>query len=165
MSQVSSTSALLFAGEIFDGRDAAHPLLKLVDGRAIALRVRQLPARHLTAPATGYLDLYRLSREAEILALCVQQQTVKDGLWIAVDEALIDSLADESHAALLAAAEQLNFSRAVSQAERQIARGTSMLPLDTRMAESAISPMKQVLSSWTSSLTTQISAALAGKQP
>lgn len=160
----SSSSALLFAGEIFDGRDADHPLARLVDGSTLVLRVRQLPARHLTTPNTGYLDLYRLSKESEILALCVQSEATP-GVWGALPTEMVDNLEDATHAALLAAAERLNFSRAVSQAERQIARGTQTLPLDTRMAATMMAPVRQALESWTSSLTTPISAALAGKKP
>ena len=162
-----NSSSLLFAGEIFDGRDCDHPQARFTDGRTFVARVRQLPARHLTTPSTGYLDLYRLSKEADILQLCVQRQSAdpaKPAEWTALDEPAVDALDDATHERLLAAAEQLNFSRAVSQAERQIARGTQMLPLDTRMAETMLAPTRRVLDSWTSSLTTQISAALAGKQ-
>lgn len=166
MSHSIPSSSLLFAGEIFDGRDADHPLIKLIDGRTTVLRVRQLPARHLLVPSIGYLDLYRLSKEAEILQLCVQQQHgASDPKWAEVDAAFVDNLDDVSHALLLDVAERLNFSRAVSQAERQIARGTQTLPLDTRMAATMMAPVRQALESWTSSLTTPISAALAGKKP
>ncbi|MBL9187933.1 MAG: hypothetical protein JNK23_10670 [Opitutaceae bacterium] len=156
-------SSLLFAGEVLDGRDEAHALIKLRDGATPVVRVRILPARHLTTPATGYLDLRDIGRESEMLELVVQRSTPDGKGFDAVDAAFIDSLTDESHARLVALADELNFSRAVSQAERQIATGTQLHPLKKRLAETMLAPTRAALESWTSSLTTQISAALAGK--
>lgn len=161
---MTTPHSLLFAGELFDGRDADHPLITFTDGRPPdPVRVRMLPARHLTTPGTGYLDLRDIGRESEMLELVLQRL---DGAeWKPVDAAWIDALADESHVRLLEAADQLNFTRAVSQAERQIATGTALLPLKKRLAETMLAPTKQALESWTSSLTTQIASALGAKQP
>lgn len=157
-------SSLLSGDEVFDGRDEAHPQISRIDGTKIAqLRVRMLPARHLTTPTTGYLDLRDVGRESEMLEMVVQQPFA--GRWAAVDAAFIDSLSDESHALLVEAADRLNFTRAVSQAERQIAMGTALLPLKRRLAETMLAPTKQALESWTSSLTTQLTSALAEKKP
>ncbi len=157
-------NTLLFAGEVFDGRDETHPKTKLRDGSTIEVRVRLIPARHLTEDRVGYLDLYEAGNEAARLELCVQRKS-KEGAWVLVDAAFVDSLDDASHVFLLEVADRLNFDRAVSQAERQIATRRALVPLKTKLAEQITAPMKAVLDSWTSSLTTQISAALAGKKP
>ncbi len=154
-------SATLFAGEVLDGRDPEHPLCKLNDGTPVVLRVRTLPARHLCTPATGYLDLRDLGREADLLQLVLQQRAGEQ--WGDVTPDFVDRLSDESHAHLVKLADDLNFTRAVSQAERQIATGTQLLPLKKRLAETMLAPTREALESWTSSLTTQLKSALAAK--
>lgn len=138
--------------------------MKLRDGSTCAVRVRELPVRLLTTPGSGFLDLRDVGREAEMLELVLQRQNPKRE-WAPVDASFVDSLSDESHARLVEVADALNFSRAVSHAERQIATGTALLPLKRRLAETMLAPTKAALESWTSSLTTQLSEALAGKKP
>lgn len=161
------SSTLLFAGETLG--------VTLLDGSTLSVRVRALPARHLN----GYLDLRDVGREADLLATVVQisedlgQKTENSSPssvapssvfpgWSPVDAAFVDNLSDESHAALIALADKLNFSRAVSQAERQIATGTSLLPLKNRIAAAMMAPLEQGLRLLISSATTQITKAAAG---
>jgi hypothetical protein len=156
------SSTLLFAGESLG--------VTLIDGTSVSVRVRALPARHLN----GYLDLRDVGREADLLAAVVQRPgdaaaEVQPGSgfagWQPVDGAFIDSLSDESHAALVQLADKLNFSRAVCQAERQIATGLNLIPLKKRIAETMMAPLEQSLHSLISSATTQLTAAVAAKKP
>lgn len=156
-------SILLFAGDVFDGRDADHPKAKLVDGSLVDVRVRLIQSRHLTEDRVGYLDLADAGDEAGRLQLALERQV--DGKWTAVDAVFVDNLSDESHAFLVEVADRLNFDRAVSQAERQIAKRTALVSLKTRLAETIMAPTKAVLDSWTSSLTTRISEQLGAKKP
>ncbi len=152
------SSTLLFAGETIG--------VARLDGTTLSVRVRALPARHLN----GYLDLRDVGREAELLATVVQQPGAPETAaefagWKPVDAAFVDSLADDSHAALLALSDKLNFSRAVCQAERQIAMGASLLPLKKQIAGTMMAPLEQALHSLISSATTQLSAAALAKKP
>jgi hypothetical protein len=158
-----SSSTLLFAGESLP--------ITLVDGTSLSVRVRALPARHLN----GYLDLRDVGREADLLAAVVQRPCAPPTAaekadnpdlfpgWAPADAAFVDNLSDESHAALIELADKLNFSRAVCQAERQIATGSKLVPLKQQVAATMVKPLEQALHSLISSATTQLSAAVAAK--
>ena len=155
--------SILFAGETFDGRDADHPQATLIDGTNVTVRVRLMPQRHLIP----LLDYFDLGREADLIERCTQVGTPHDGqpvTWESADAAFVDSLDDASHNRLREAAERLNFTRAVSAAERQIATGTGLLGLKQRMSETMFAPLKHELESWTSQLMQQVSSALAVKK-
>jgi hypothetical protein len=149
------SSTLLARGEIVT--------VVLLDGTAAQVKVRLLPVRHLNR----YLDLRDTARESEMLEFVV--------LCAAADSALsftagataefVDSLSDESHAQLVEIADKLNFARAVSQAERQIATGNALLELKQRIAATMMAPVEQALRSLTQSLTTQALSAAATKKP
>lgn len=158
-SSLLSQTALMFGGEVFDGRDAEHPLIALREGAPVVARVRMLPAKDQIEPTIGFLDLYDKGSEHDILKLCVQVRNGDE--WKPADDVFVGSLTDASHDLLFATAEKLNFKRAVSLAERAIARGTALLPLKKNMAETMLAPVGQVLESWISSATSQISEALA----
>lgn len=162
---VISPTALLFAGEVFDGSDEAHPLMKCVDGSSVAVRVRVLSARHLITPNIGYIDLRDRAMESEVLQLCVQRLVKAENTaapsWVPADENFVDNLDDASHTTLLDVADKLNFKRAVSQAERQIATGNSLLGLKEKMAKVMMAPTQKELESWISSASSRISEALA----
>jgi hypothetical protein len=154
-----SSSVIFYGGEIFDGRDLAHPQVTLQDGTKAAVRVRIMPQRHLIP----LLDLFDLSREAELIERCTQQRD-DTGAWQPADAAFIDSLDDPSHVMLVDTATRLNFTRAVSAAERQIATGTGLIELKSRMSAMVLAPLKQELESWMSRLMQQVSSALDAKK-
>lgn len=150
MSTASTT--LLFAGESL--------AVTLIDKTSATVRVRTMPARHLME----LLDLFDVGREAELLQKCVQRATGGGG-FENVDETFVDSLADESHLALVEKAKALNFQRAVSYGERQIANGQALSEMKKRIAGAMMTPIREELTSLMSSLTTQLSQAAAGKKP
>lgn len=155
MAQLSPTT-LLFAGETATAR--------LTDGTAVPVRVRLVPVRSLLT----LLDLFDAGREAELIAAAVERSASTDTaapVWVPVDAPFVDSLADESHLALVEQIKALNFTRAVSYAERQIASGSALLPLKQRLTAQLLHPVKAEMESWASSLTQRVSVALAAKQP
>lgn len=155
----SPTTSVLFAGEV--------TLANLRDGSSVAVRVRELPARH----HLELLELFHVGREADLIQRCTEHRlddastaTASDALlWQPIDAAFVDNLTDDSHAALSELAQTLNFSRAIRTAQRQIARGQTLQPVLTAMTQAIMEPMRRELDSWTSSLTSQLSAALAEK--
>lgn len=158
---MNNPNAVLFGGERFDGRDAEHPLVKLRDGSTAIMRVREMPARH----HLELIDLFHAGREADLVQRCAERGTPGEAgaiSFAAVDAAFIDSLDDASHTLLAGACERLNFERAIATAQRLIARGQKLGPLMDAIARQMLDPMRKELGSWTSSLTSQISAALAG---
>jgi hypothetical protein len=161
MSHPNST-ALLFAGQL--------AAVTLRDGTTVSVRVRELPARH----HLDLIELFHVGREADLIARCTERPAPPDlpspnsdlrPVWTPVDGAFVDNLSDESHVALVDLATTLNFSRAIRTAERQIARGQQLSPVITKLTQALLEPMKRELASWTSSLTSQLSAAVAAKQP
>lgn len=157
-------NSILFAGEIFDGRDEQHPLVKLKNDTTAIVRVREMPARH----HLELLDLFHVGREAELIQRCSEVGTAGDAgafTWAPVDAAFVDNLHDASHALLTEACEALNFDRAITTAQRQIARGQKLGPTMDTIAKTMLEPMRKELGSWMSSLTSQLSAVLAAKKP
>lgn len=157
-------NVVLFGGLVFDGRDGEHPLVKLRDGTTAIVRVREMPARqHLEL-----VELFHIGREADLIQRCAELGTLHEAgamTFAAVDAAFVDNLDDASHELLAGACEKLNFDRAITTAQRLIARGQRLGPLMEAIAKTMLEPMRKELGSWMSSLTTQISAALAAKQP
>lgn len=160
------SSTLLDGGEIV--------AVALNGGTTVPVKVRLLPERHLNR----FLDLLDVGRESELLKFVLQPDVapagepprfapvnLADEKQQAAQAAFVDSLTSDAFAALLAVAEKLNVFRAVSQAERQIARGQALLPLKRRLAETMIDPLKNGLASLISSLTTAASPAAAANPP
>ncbi|MCX6953832.1 MAG: hypothetical protein NTV51_16915 [Verrucomicrobia bacterium] len=163
--------SVLFAGEM----SAAT----LRDGSTVAVRVRELPVRH----HLELLELFHIGREADLIQRCTERRTapsasacapgptvtstssggsdISDSAppWQPVDATFVDSLTDESHVALADLAQALNFSRAIRTAQRQIARGQTLQPVLTAMTQAIMEPMRREFASWSSSLTSQLSAA------
>lgn len=160
--------------------------VELNDGTTARVKVRFLPARHLNR----FIDLRDIGQEAELLCYVLERDVSTDPTrsdWRPLegatptdeadrkdptafraaerDQALafIDDLTDESHARLVEIADWLNFTRAVSQAERQIALGNALLPLKKRQAATMMAPIEESLRSLTSSLITQLTSAAAKK--
>jgi hypothetical protein len=164
-------STLLFAGETLDGRDPEHAPIALRDGSTPTVRVRIVPARHLLA----LLDLFDTGKEAELLERTLEvigdpsdrsdPSHPTDPKWSAASADLVDSLEDPSHERLVALATSLNFARAVSLAERQIANGTKLCGVKERMAKQMIAPLRREFESLTQSLTQALSSALVAKKP
>ncbi len=152
MNTSTPSTTLLFAGESLS--------VTLIDKTTETVRVRAMPARHLME----LLDLFDVGREAELLQKCVQRATGGNG-WQPIDEAFVDNLEDESHLALVEKAKALNFQRAVSYGERQIANGQALQEMKKRIAGAMMTPIREELTSLMSSLTSQLSQAAAGKQP
>ncbi len=131
-------TAMIFAGEIFDGREAEHP--KIIDRGDVAhvVRVRALPARHLGRVLAACTD------EAALLELVCTVALPDDkgepAEWLPVDENWIDNLADDSHLALVEAAKRLNFTRAASWGHRQIEAKQFQAPLLLK-ADEMLSPV------------------------
>ncbi len=159
---MNNPNSILFGGEVFDGRDEAHPLAKLRDGSTAIVRVREMPARH----HLELLELFHVGREAQLIERCCELGTkgAADAVtWSPIDAAFVDNLDDATHALLATAAESLNFNRAIATAQRQIARGQKLGPLMEAIAGTMLAPMRKELGSWMSSLTSELSAALAAK--
>jgi hypothetical protein len=160
------SSTLLAGGEITN--------VTLNTGATVPVLVRLLPARHLNR----FLDLRDVGHESEMLEFTVRRRLHEPGAeprWETIDTAkpeemarqaaFVDSLTDESHERLIEIADKLNFERAVSQAERQIAKGNALLPLKQRIAATMLAPVEASLRSLIQSLTTQALSAAAGKKP
>lgn len=162
-----NANSILFAGEIFDGRDPDHPRIQTRDSALHLVRVRELPARH----HLELLDLFHIGREADLIQRCCETSSPPDSsppgsfTWSPVTPEWVDALTDASHQALADACEKLNFQRAIATAQRQIARGTALRPVMLTMMKPWMQEIRGELDSWMSSLTTQFSAALGGKAP
>jgi hypothetical protein len=146
MNTSTPSTTLLFAGESLS--------VTLIDKTSATVRVRTMEL----------LDLFDVGREAELLEKCVQVATGGNG-WAAVDANFVDNLSEESHLALVEKAKALNFQRAVSYGERQIANGQALQEMKKRIAGAMMTPIREELTSLMSSLTSQLSQAAAGKQP
>lgn len=160
-------NTILFAGDIFDGRDAGHPLAQLRDGSTATVRIWERPARH-------HLELFQLlhvGREAELIERCAELRVSNSELpsspsaWTPVDAAWVDNLTPASHALLAAAADALNFAGVIATLQRQITRGQNLEPVSKAMTKQLLAPIKREFDSWMSSLTTQLSSALAATPP
>lgn len=133
MSATPSKLTIIFAGEDF--------AVNLLDDTTVQVRVRAMPVRHL-----GRL-LQLADHEAELLEfVCVTPDGT--GLpedrknWAPPPAGWADNLSDASHAQLYEAAKRLNFSRAASWAERQIAAKQFSGELALK-AEQAIMPIME----------------------
>ena len=126
-------TAVIFAGEIFDGSDAAHPLIVDLEGREFTVRARAMPARHLgrvlqlctdEAALLEFVCLVRAESDPSTLnsQLSTSPNSQLSG-WQPADAAFVDNLADASHVLLMEAAKRLNFSRAATWGHRQIEAG------------------------------------------
>ena len=165
---MSHVTPLPSTSRLFAGQPAS---VTLRDGTTASVRVRELPARH----HLDLIELFHVGREADLIARCTEREAPDlrspnsdlrpTSAWGPVDAAFVDNLSDESHVALVDLATTLNFSRAIRTAERQIARGQQLSPVIAKLTQALLEPMKRELASWTSSLTSQLSAAVAAKQP
>lgn len=131
-------TAMIFAGEIFDGSTKDHPKILDLEGNAHDVRVRAMPARHLGKILGVCTDEAALLETVATLALKDDKGEVID--WLPVDAAFIDNLADASHAQLVEAAKRLNFSRAADWGGRQIEAKQFQAPLLLR-ADEMLSPV------------------------
>lgn len=132
-----SKTSIIFGGEVFDGRDSAHPRVIDRDGIAHDVRVRAMPARHLGRVLEVCTD------EALLLEVVCSVAYRPEGLpsdWVPVDANFVDNLSDESHVLLVEAAKRQNFSRAASWGERQIAAKQWQAPLLLK-ADEALKPV------------------------
>lgn len=132
-------TAVIFAGEVFDGSDAAHPKARDLAGNLHDVRVRAMPARHLGRVLQLCTD------EAALLDFVCMLPAVEGeeqaiGGWSPVPPGWSDNLDDASHVALLEAAQRLNFSRAANWGERQIAAKQFQAPLLLK-ADEMLSPV------------------------
>jgi len=131
-------TAVIFAGEVFDGHDTAHPKACDLDGNLHDVRVRAMPARRLG-------DVLRVCTDEAALVELVSVVAIKDDKgelidWLPVDAAFVDNLDDASHVALLEAAKRLNFSRAANWGNRQIQAKQFQAPLLLK-ADEMLSPI------------------------
>lgn len=131
-------TAMIFAGEIFDGRDAEHP--KITDRGDVAhvVRVRAMPARHLGEVLAACTDEAALIQLVATVALLDDKGEVID--WLPVDAGWVDNLDDVPHVLLVEAAKRLNFSRAASWGHRQIEAKQFQAPLLLK-ADEMLSPV------------------------
>lgn len=163
----TNSTSILFAGET--------SVATLRDGSPVTVRVRELPARH----HLELLELFHVGREADLIQRCTERRghggedpatppprppAEPAPSWLPVDAAFVDNLTDESHVALAELAQSLNFSRAIRTAQRQIARGQTLQPVLMAMTQAIMEPMRRELDSWTSSLTSSLSA-VSGERP
>src|SRR5690606_6446197 len=126
-------AAIAFAGEEIPAKVYAE-----VDGTTVVIdtliRVRAMPARHLGRVLQLCLDEGALL-EFVCLEPCTSESPVDPALgtvfsgWQRVLPGWADNLTDESHAALLEAAQRLNFTRAASWGERQVKAKQFQTPL------------------------------------
>ena len=155
-----SPLAVIFGGEVFDGRDEQHPLIKLLDGTTTPVRVRAMPVRHLGAVLQVCTD------EAALLDFVCQVPAPADDAnprefpgWQPVARSWADNLEDESHVALLEAAHRLNFSRAAKWGERQITAKQFQAPMLMK-ADAVLMPLvKEMAALLVSSLPPSVSPA------
>ncbi|QYM80292.1 hypothetical protein K0B96_06665 [Horticoccus luteus] len=147
-------TAMVFAGEIFDGATSDHPLIRNTAGETFAVRVRAMPARHLGRILQLCID------EAATVEFVTQIAVVDPSTgvlaeWSAASADWVDTLDDASHVLLYEAAKRLNFIRAAAWAERQIAAKQFQGPLLMK-ANQALSPlMEQMVGLILSSLKSQ----------
>jgi len=136
----------------------------LNSGVIARVKVRFLPARHLNQ----FLDLRGVGLEAAMLGFVLERNTAPDdqpAVWEKVTPEFVDDLDDEAHARLVEIADWLNFSRAVCAAERQIATGTKLLPINQQITAVMMKPIAAELKSLTSSLITQLISAAPKTTP
>ncbi len=134
----AAKTAMIFAGETFDGSDAQHPKASDVEGNLHEVRVRALPARHLGEVLKACTDEAAMLELVCVLAVRDDKGELID--WLKVDASFVDNLDDASHVMLLEAAQRLNFSRAASWGERQIAAKQFQAPLLLK-ADEMLSPI------------------------
>lgn len=137
-----SATTLLFRGETCT--------VDFVDRSQQDVRIWILPVRQLL----DILDLFALGKEVQLIIRCVQVLEAAPDAFLTVDESWVDNLSDESHAHLVERIKQLNFSRAIATAERQIAAGQALLPIHRQIAETMMRPIRAEMASLISSLTT-----------
>ncbi len=149
---------------IFAGEDILAELLTKDGeqvGEKVHVRVRAMPARHL-----GRV-LQLADKEAELLDFVCQivclisaDGEITGRVYQAAEPGWADNLTDKSHTALYEAAKRLNFSRAATWAERQIAakQFTGELALK---AEEALTPMLERIVGLLGSLSKPPSTAAA----
>lgn len=136
-----SKTSVIFAGEIFDGSDAAHPLAVDLADKTHEVRVRAMPARHLQRVVNAIAD------EHALLSICCQlakrdpEKPAHLVEWIEAGEAWVENLSDESHLLLVEAAKRQNFSRAAKWGQRQIEAKTFQAPLLQGMANDVLRPL------------------------
>jgi hypothetical protein len=147
-----SKLAVVFAGQDFTA-------VELLDGKLTPVRVRSMPARHLSKV------LEACTNEAALLELtCLipvpEGETAETEIagWMRVPPGWVDNLTDVSHVALLEAAKSLNFSRAAAWGERQIAAKQFQAPILLK-TDKALMPMVQELASLILSQTQSASRA------
>lgn len=148
-------STILYAGEIETAR--------LNDGTEVKVRVVIVPVRH----RLEMFNLFETSKKADVLERSVQinHGTEEKTNWQPVTKDWVDSLDDASTKKLFKLSELLNFQNAIDEAEDVIAVGNKLLPMQQRFAATAMKPIKDEITSWMSSLTSQFTAALAEKKP
>lgn len=139
--------------------------VKLVDATSISVRIWILPVRHLLE----LVDLFGVGKEAELISRCVQRvvppaDAAQPWTYEALDANTIDNLSDESHARLVATITELNFKRAVSNAERQIASGQALLPVTQAITKVMMEPIKHEMTLLMKSLTSVASSTAPSKQ-
>lgn len=131
-------TAMIFAGEMFDGHDTAHPKIRDLDGTEHDVRVRAMPARHLGRVLHACTDEAALLEIVCLVAIRDDKGELVD--WLAADAAFIDNLDDAAHVALVEAAKRLNFSRAANWGHRQIEAKQFQAPLLLK-ADEMLSPI------------------------
>jgi hypothetical protein len=135
----ATKTAMIFAGEIFDGRDTDHGKVLDLNDASHDVRVRAMPARHLGRVLEACTD------EAKLLELTctVALKDDKTGEvidWVPVDATFIDNLQESCHVRLVEAAKRLNFSRAANWGHRQIEAKQFQAPLLLK-ADEMLSPV------------------------
>lgn len=149
---------MIFAGEVFDGSHPSRPLARHVDGNTHEVRVRALPARHLGDVLKACTDEAALLELVCLVAVRDDKGELVD--WLKADAAFVDALDDTSHVMLLEAAQRLNFSRAASWGERQIAAKQFQAPLLLKADEMLSPVVERMVALLSSSL--RSSASLGG---
>lgn len=146
---------LLFAAESASAR--------LVDGTDVPVRVVIVPVRR----RLELFDYFERTRRPEILQAVVQLNYGEPGKtdWRPATPEWIDGLDSVSFETLYEIAHRLNFQNAIAEAERVIAMGNQLLPMQQRFAATAINPLKEELTSLMSSLTAKFTAALPATKP
>jgi hypothetical protein len=152
----------VFAGTIFDGSTQDRPLIKNVVGELFIARVRAMPVRHLGEVFKRCTDEASLIEFTTSVASVDSAGTITE--WIPASADWVDALSDDSHVLLYDSAQELNFSRAASWGERQIAAKKAQAPV-LAMADRELSPhVQQMIASLLSSLPRSASQASASTQ-
>ncbi|MES2692791.1 MAG: hypothetical protein V4773_04905 [Verrucomicrobiota bacterium] len=146
----ATKTAMIFAGEVFDGTDTAHPPARDLNHVAHTVRVRAMPARHLGKVLNVCTDEAALLELVCLVSLCDEAGKHVD--WLPVDSAFIDNLDEPSHVMLVAAAQRLNFSRAANWVERQIAAHQVQSTLIAKQTEIMAPMVQEIVRSLVSSL-------------